>query len=88
MQGEAENGLLALQEKEGSNLEVTIARPGGVVAKNTLMPKLVVASTSSIKLDELAAVLIDEAVAGARGTRTMECDALRNRGSELLERSR
>ena len=84
VQGEAESGLLALQEKNGSNLEVTITRPGGVVAKNTLMPKVMVTASSSIKLDELAAVLIDEAVAGAKGTRTMECDALRNKGRELL----
>jgi len=76
--------LLALQEKEGGNLEVTITRPGGVVAKDTLMPNLMVTASSSIKLNELAAVLVDEAVAGAKGTRTMECDALRNKGRELL----
>jgi hypothetical protein len=87
MKGEAENGLLALQGKEGSNLEVTIMRPGGVLPKNTLMPKFMVSSTSSIKINELAAVMIDEAVAGADGTRTMECDALRNRGRELLKGS-
>jgi hypothetical protein len=63
-------------------------RPGGVVPKNTLMPKFMVASTSSIKLDELAAVMIDEAVAGAEGTRTLECDVLRNRGRELLKEGR
>jgi hypothetical protein len=84
IQGEAENGLLALHEKGGSNLDLSIMRPGGVVAKNTLMPKFLVACTSSIKLDELAAVMIDEAIAGAKGTRTMECDVLRNRGRELL----
>jgi hypothetical protein len=52
------------------------------------MPNFMVASTSSIKIDELAAVLIDEAVAGANGTSTLECDVLRNRGRELLKRSR
>ena len=86
-QGEAENGLLALHEKVGSNLDLSIMRPGGVVAKNTLLPQSLVACTSSIKLDELAAVMIDEAVAGANGTRTMECDVLRNRGRELLKGS-
>jgi len=85
MKGEAENGLLALQEKDESNLDVTITRPGGVVPTNTLMPQLMVASTSSIRVDELAAVLIDEAIAGANGTRTLECDVLRNRGRELLK---
>jgi hypothetical protein len=86
-QGEAENGLLALHEKGGSNLDLSIMRPGGVVAKNTLLPKSLVACTSSIKLDELGAVMIDEAVAGANGTRTIECDVLRNRGRELLKGS-
>jgi hypothetical protein len=47
-----------------------------------------VASTSSIKIDEAAAVLIDEAGAGANGTRTLECDVLRKRGRELLQRIR
>ncbi len=40
--------------------------------------------TKSIKVDELAAAMIDEAVGGVKGTRTLECDALRNRGRELL----
>ena len=85
MQGEAENGVLALQEKEGSSFEVTIVRPGGVLAKDTLIPKVMVAPTLSIKVDELAAVMVDEAIAGVNGTRTMECDALRDQGRELLK---
>jgi hypothetical protein len=85
MQGEAENGVLALHEKDGSNFEVSILRPGGVLVKDTLIPKFLVAPTLSIKVDELAAAMIDEAVAGAPGTRTLECDTLRNRGRELLK---
>lgn len=60
-------------------------RPGGVLAKNTLVPKFLVGPSLSIKVDELAAVMVDEAVAGAEGTRTLECDVLRNRGRELLK---
>jgi hypothetical protein len=85
MQGEAENGVLALHEKEGSNFEVSIMRPGGVLAKNTLVPNFMMAPTLSIKVDELATAMVDEAVAGAPGTRTLECDALRSRGRELMK---
>lgn len=87
MQGEAENGILALHEKEGSNLEVTIVKPGGVLPKKTSIPKFMVAPTLSIMVDDLAAVMVDDAVAGAKGTRTLECDALRNRAREILKDS-
>jgi hypothetical protein len=87
MQGEAENGILAIHEKEGSNLEVTIVRPGGVLPKKTLIPKFMVAPTLSIMVNDLAAVMVNEAVAGARGTRTLECDELRNRARGLLKGS-
>jgi hypothetical protein len=84
-QGEVENGLLALQQKEGSNLEVSIIRPGGVLAKATAVPDLLVGATMSIKVDELASAMIDEAVTNEKGTRTFECAALRNRGRALLK---
>lgn len=87
IKGEAENGILALHEKEGSNLEVTIVKPGGVLPKKTSIPKFMVAPTLSIMVDDLAAVMVDEAVAGAKGTRTLECDALRNRAREILKDS-
>jgi len=52
--------LLALQQKKGSNLEVSIIRPGGVLAKATAVPDLLVGATMSIKVDELASAMIDE----------------------------
>lgn len=64
---------------------MTIVRPGGVLAKDTLIPKVMVAPTLSIKVDELAAVMVNEAIARVNGTRTMECDALRDQGRELLK---
>lgn len=39
----------------------------------------------SIKVDELASAMIDEAVTNEKGTRTFECAALRNRGRALLK---
>jgi hypothetical protein len=74
-----------LQQKEGSNLEVPIVRPGGVLAKGTAVPDLLVSATMSIKVDALAAAMIDEAVTNEKGTRTFECAVLRNRGRALLK---
>lgn len=39
----------------------------------------------SIKVDELAAAMISEAVENSKGTRTFECDELRKKGSQLLK---
>jgi hypothetical protein len=77
--------LLALQQKEGSNLDVSIVRPGGVLAIATAVPDLLVGATMSIKVDELASAMIDETVTNEKGTRTFECAALRNRGRALLK---
>jgi hypothetical protein len=84
VQGEAENGLLAVQENN-SNFEVSIVRPGGVLAKGNAMPNLLINLSLSIKVDELAAVMIDEAVSDAKGAKTLENNALRNRAKELLK---
>jgi hypothetical protein len=80
--------LLEVQKREGSNLEVSIMRPGGVLEKGTVVPNVLVSVTKSIKVDELAAAMIDEAVGELEGTRTLECDALRNRGRVLLKENK
>ncbi|CZR55214.1 related to nucleoside-diphosphate-sugar epimerase [Phialocephala subalpina] len=83
IKGEVENGLLAIQEKEPS-FEVSIMRPGGVLAKDTLVPNILVGVTMSIKVDELAAAMISEDVESPKGTRTFENDVLRKKGIEVL----
>jgi len=77
--------LLALQKKEGSNLEVSILRPGGVLATGTLVPNILIGVTNSIKVNELASAMVDEAIGNMKGTRTLENAALLDRGRELLQ---
>ncbi|KAE8448542.1 hypothetical protein EG329_009423 [Mollisiaceae sp. DMI_Dod_QoI] len=84
IKGTVENGLLVIQEKEPS-FEVSIARPGGVLAKDTILPNVLVGATMSIKVDELAAAMISEAVESSKGTRTFESDELRKKGIEILK---
>ncbi|KUJ24125.1 uncharacterized protein LY89DRAFT_713044 [Mollisia scopiformis] len=84
IKGQVENGLLAIQEKE-PGFEVSVARPGGVLAKDSIIPSILVGITMSIKVDELAAAMISEATANSKGTRTLECDALRKKGNEILK---
>ena len=79
-----ENGLLAVQEREGGNLDVAIVRPGGVLAKGTMLPAFLFSVTLSIRVDELAAAMVYEAMQDVMMTRTLECGALRSRGRWLL----
>ncbi|KAF4635151.1 hypothetical protein G7Y89_g2940 [Cudoniella acicularis] len=84
IKGKAENGLLALQQKEGSNFEVSIMRPSGVLAKGTLVPGAVTGILNFIEVDILATAMVGEAVENLPGTRTLECKALRNQGLAFL----
>lgn len=84
IKGEVENGLLDLQGKEGSNFEVSVARPFGVVSKDTLMPNMVIKCFDVIKVDTLAAAMVNEVVENLPGTRTYENKALRSIGENIL----
>ena len=74
-----------MRRAEGSNLEVSIMRPAKVWPKNTMIPNILVGVLMSIKVDELAAAMINEVVGDVNGTRTLSCDVLRNIGRELLK---
>ncbi|RFU28373.1 hypothetical protein B7463_g7984, partial [Scytalidium lignicola] len=86
--GEVENGLLELEKKEENNFQVTIARPGGVLDKNTIIPDFLVAASASIKADTLGAAMVEEAVDEDKESMTLECAALRKIGSEALQRQK
>lgn len=77
--------MLAVQQKDGSNMDVTIVRPGGVIAKKRAVPNILMRITMSIKVEELAAFMVNEAVAGKACTRTLENEVLRNEGRALLK---
>jgi len=82
MKGEVENGLLRLQENEDNNLEVSIMRPGGVLAKGSPVPNVLARIALYIKVDELAGAMIREVVGNVKGTRTLENNALRKEGKQ------
>ncbi|KAH7319248.1 hypothetical protein BKA65DRAFT_514095 [Rhexocercosporidium sp. MPI-PUGE-AT-0058] len=84
MKGTTENGLLAIEQKEGNNMDIIIARPGGVLAKETRVPDILVGLTKSIKVDELAAFLVMAASVTKEGERTWENDAVREAGKMAL----
>lgn len=77
--------MLALQQMDGSNMDVTIVRPGGVIGKQRTVPGFLVAIARAIKVEELAAFMVNEAVAGKAGTRTVENDVVRNDGRAVLK---
>lgn len=60
-------------------------RPAGVLPKKTMIPNVLVGVLMSIKVDELAAAMINEVVSAGNGTRTLSCDVLRNIGRDLLK---
>lgn len=66
-------------------MKVTIVRPGGVLAKGTLVPDILVGVSMSIKIEELAAFMVNEAVAAEPGTRTVENDVLRSKGKACMK---
>ncbi|KAH8813198.1 hypothetical protein F5884DRAFT_328370 [Xylogone sp. PMI_703] len=84
--GEVENGLLELEKNEENNLQVTIARPGGVLGTSVPLPDFLVAATASIKSDTLAAALVEEAVGKNKKSSTLECAELRRIGGDALRR--
>jgi len=90
-QGEAEVGILEIQ-KQCSNFRVSIVRPGGVLGKGSLVPNFLMGRLLHIKLEELAAAMIDEAiidepVGNVEATRTLENDSLRARGRRALAKA-
>lgn len=80
-----ENGLLELQKNEGNNLQVVIARPGGVLPSNTMIPTVLIAATASIRVDTLGAAVVEEAVDG-KESRTLDCAELRTLGGLALQK--
>ncbi len=66
-------------------MEVTIVRPGSVIAKKRPVPDFFLAIAMAIRVEELAAYMVNEAVAGQTGTRTVENDIARNEGRALLK---
>ncbi|RDL33175.1 uncharacterized protein BP5553_08614 [Venustampulla echinocandica] len=83
IKGEVERGLIALQQKESNNFEVTVIRPTGVLPKYIMIPNLLIGLLNFVKLDTVASVMVDEAVGGVNGHRTLEASDLRAKAQKL-----
>ncbi|KAH8647602.1 hypothetical protein BGZ60DRAFT_391177 [Tricladium varicosporioides] len=84
--GEAETTLLDFAKQNEKSFEAYIARPAGVRAKDGMNLDCVVGTSYSIKVDELAASLIDAVVTGNE-KRTWENKDLVTKGREVLASS-
>jgi transcription initiation factor TFIIIB Brf1 subunit/transcription initiation factor TFIIB len=84
MQGLAETELLELAEKN-SDFETVIIKCGYVLKKGSTVPEVLVgASRNAIRVDELAAAMVELAVMGS-GSKTIGNAELRSMGKRLLK---
>ncbi|KAE9365713.1 hypothetical protein N431DRAFT_385569 [Stipitochalara longipes BDJ] len=84
-QGRVETKLLDLAD-EYSDFETVIIHSGGVLRKENWIPELAVGlSRVAIRIDELAAFMVDSAVNGV-GSGTVGNEELRKKGKALLEK--
>jgi hypothetical protein len=85
-QGLAETKLLELAKENPEMLETVIIKAALVVGKNKPVPELILgASRNAIRVDELAAALIDIALSGS-ATDTVGNAKLRQMGKKLLDK--
>lgn len=83
-QGLAETRLLELAEKSG-NFEAVVVKCGYVLQKDNVVPELLVGfSKQAIRVDELAAAMVELAVMGS-GSNTIRNAELRSLGKRLLK---
>ncbi|KAL8736129.1 MAG: hypothetical protein Q9181_002519 [Wetmoreana brouardii] len=91
IRGEVENKLMDLQKKDQGRLVTYVARPGGVLATNSLFPGLLEPLARAIAVDDLAVKMLDTAINGHK-TQILEVDVLREEGKmlkkELLKEKR
>jgi hypothetical protein len=84
MQGLAETKLLKLAEENG-NFEAVVVKCGYVLKKESSVPEVLVeASRNVIRVDELAAAMVELAVMGSR-SQTIGNAELRSMGKKLLK---
>ncbi len=83
-QGLAEMRLLELAEKSG-NFETLVIKCGYVLKKDNVVPELFVSfSKQAIRVDELAAAMVELTVVGS-GSKTIRNAELRSLGKRLLK---
>ncbi|KAE8449411.1 hypothetical protein EG329_008312 [Mollisiaceae sp. DMI_Dod_QoI] len=82
--GEVEAKLLDFAQSHSSNFQSYIMRPAGVLTKDTGVKNYLMGFVPSVRVDELAATMLDVAINGAK-MQTWENRDLAKRGRELLK---
>jgi hypothetical protein len=85
--GEAETKLIDLAKANEKTFETYILRPGGIRPKEALMLPDFIVGSFNVRVDEVAATLIDSAVNGDEmGRNTLENADIVKRGRQLLSK--
>jgi len=86
--------MLSFAKEEGNEgfWETMIVKAGFVVSKQGTSPRdmlgWVLGTSKSIRVDELAAAMIDVAINGSKGDTLQDCQAMVMRGREGLKRTK
>ncbi len=83
-QGDVENKLIDFEEKHPYTFETIITKPGAVLGKGNPVPQMLYGVAKAIKVDTLAAAMIDLAISGGKGKQTMENADLEERAKAAL----
>lgn len=83
-QGDVENKLIDFEEKHPYTFETIITKPGTVLGKGNPVPQMLYGVAKAIKVDTLAAAMIDLAISGGKGKQTMENADLEERAKAAL----
>ncbi|KAI9728645.1 MAG: hypothetical protein M1828_002751 [Chrysothrix sp. TS-e1954] len=87
MRGEVEVELLQMRERNAKTWDVVIAKPGFVERSSNPLPRGLDAYMRSIRVDEVAAALVEAATEGSTRV-TLDNQEVRARGARVLERMR
>ena len=82
IQGDAENKII---DANSSKFHSTIFRPGLILSKNNIIPSPLLSWAKTLKVDEIAAVMVDAAVSeGDEYGQFVELDGMGAKGRILL----
>lgn len=77
---------MELQGELENTLDINIARPGLILAKNSFFPGTLQSLTKTINVDDVAVKVLDTAINGHK-SQIIEVDVLRSEGKALKKES-
>lgn len=83
-QGDVENKLIEFEEKHPDTFETFITKPGAVLGRGNPIPQMLYGAARAIKVDTLAAAMIDLAISGGKGKQALENADLEEKGRAAL----